>query len=427
MIPVIGLILYNEGTRDAALKVLPFLVDLNIVSVVGIVFLYVAGCCCALWLIGFWDPTLLKATVLWTFGSGVVGIFNHVNQRSLDNFFVNGLRTQFGVIVFVEYVATLKSFSFLFELVSLPILTFLAVVQGVASHNKDHAAVENLIMSLFAVFGIYALLSGIYIIWSDPDFWSITTLRDFLLPIILSVAILPLFYLLATYATFQRRFIGIEYKLKSVELQKSAKALAIRNYALDLDGLDRWFHELQIQNIETLSDLKCTFKRVRQRRKIESNPPFISAELGWSPFAAMKFPGHEMLCCKHYRQVWADSQDWCADSEPLKLDESLVGNTLSYRIEGTSVIATRLSVKLNVYNKSEEKLALQCFAEIAENLIQNAGVKSPIDLTKHIQSSKDISFQDQLITLRMARSDWTDLDAYDLSIDLIHKNYDPSY
>ncbi|MDA4845460.1 hypothetical protein [Hoeflea poritis] len=424
IIPIFLFFALKAELRSALVSVLKAFVSPKILFIFVGLFVYVAAISYLLWLIGVWDISLLKATILWTIGAGIAGIFEVISLRDTRKLLSKAIRSQLGVIIFVEYVVTFQTFNLMVELLILPVLTFLVLLLSVSEGKPENEFATRFLNTLLSVFGLSLLIIGFTSIWFDPDsFWNTRTLKDFLLPILLSLLILPFHFALITLITFETRFIGLNFQLKDASLRSSAKRCALWHYAFDLDGLNRWFHEVAIADIQTISDLDSTFSVVKMRRAVEAKPPEIPVEDGWSPFAAMKFPRDEALRPHHYKQLWSGGEEWRASSNYVDLEKGAFANQLSYSIEGDAHVATRLLLSLDVRQMATETAALYRLMEELQAITDKMGLELRLDNNGALLSGRTFVIDCCNVTIKASRKDWALEGTYDFLVELVHKKH----
>jgi hypothetical protein len=98
----------------------------------------------------------------------------------------------FKLIVLLEFIINLYSFSYITEMILLPILVFIVLLISFAERNPEHQIVANFLNLVLAIWGIYVLYFSIQQIQIHiNEISTIQTALDFLLPIWLTVFYLP--------------------------------------------------------------------------------------------------------------------------------------------------------------------------------------------------------------------------------------------
>ncbi|WP_419923943.1 hypothetical protein [Candidatus Poriferisocius sp.] len=158
-------------------------------------------------MLGIWESGLWKTTVLWLLLAGF-GLFSKFTEAIEEpGFFKREILRSIGVVVFVEFVANLASFSLWVELLAQPVLFTCIVVVGLPERFPKQAQPAKMANRCLSIYGLGALAWGIMRLMSDwADIDQSDLAREFLLPVWLTAIALIYVYLLAVYSTYQRAF-----------------------------------------------------------------------------------------------------------------------------------------------------------------------------------------------------------------------------
>ena len=92
----------------------------HVFSVVLIMIIYVELIILALALIGFWDLSLLKDTILWTAFVGFLLLMKTDKINSEKNYLKTIILDSFKGVIIIEFIANFYSFSLITELILIP-------------------------------------------------------------------------------------------------------------------------------------------------------------------------------------------------------------------------------------------------------------------------------------------------------------------
>jgi hypothetical protein len=230
---------FNKGTRKATGGLFRAFFVTSIVVVNLLAVLYSSSIIYLLYQLDFWDPSLLKDSIYWFTGSGFLILFNLNKAGKEKDFFKNILRDNLKLILILEFVVNFHQFGLVAELILLPTIAFLAMLQAVAEREERTMKVKSLIDWLFAIFGFIVLGISIRDIWIDfRGFANIPNLESFLLPIILSITFIPFAYCIALYMNFEVLFIRLGLFLKNKKDLRYAKWLTLLKSRLSLKKLN---------------------------------------------------------------------------------------------------------------------------------------------------------------------------------------------
>ena len=155
---------------------------------------------------GLWTELHLKDTLIWFgfvgvvfAGSGITGYSDPDYRRAA----INGL----SVTAVVEFVVAMKPFPLPVELVLVPVLATIGLMSGFASSRPEHAAVKKLMDSLAGLIGAAVIVGAAIQLWGElgsTDGGQV--LRSFLLPLALSILLIPAAFILVLQARYEWLF-----------------------------------------------------------------------------------------------------------------------------------------------------------------------------------------------------------------------------
>jgi hypothetical protein len=195
--------------------------------------------------VGIWKMDVLSDTVVWFVTVGMAFYFS-LGNVSEDGWVRRTARRAVGAAVFVEVFVNLRVFSLPVELVLVPVLTFL-VALGAYSAGKDeytaaHKSVTFVMPVVGAIFAIYVTVSLI----DDPKLGETT--RKLLLPVWLTIGVMPLIYLVGLWSAYEQAVLRIGFRTDDPATRRRAKrafARAVKWRAADAGGFaGHWIYDL---------------------------------------------------------------------------------------------------------------------------------------------------------------------------------------
>jgi hypothetical protein len=206
----LGFAISRSDVRSSLGNVIKSALHLKILLPVLLLALYVGAVVWVLKGIGFWTRSLLKDTLVWFALVGVVLPFSFVTGRYDGNVLARLAKETVGVLIVIEFLISTFTFPLPVELVLLPAITFIALIDVVAESKPEYARVKKLTRTVLALFGFAVATLAIRRAMADyrtletPD-----TLRQFLLPIVLSLSLAPYVYILLLYVAAEEIFIRV--------------------------------------------------------------------------------------------------------------------------------------------------------------------------------------------------------------------------
>jgi hypothetical protein len=223
------------------------------------------------------------------------------------------------------------------------------------------------------------------------DFVSLSNLREFLVPILLSLLFLPFIFIFSVYVTYEIIFLRLSWLFNDdKDLRRYAKFQAIFNFKLNITLLRRWARDITINQPSTRSDIKNAITQIKKRIIRELNPPMVPSQEGWCPYNAKKFVSSIGLSVGEYYHA-GDGQ-WFANSKMLELkNNEIFSDNLAYYVEGNEHAAKRLKLRLNVNAPSNSSASESRFLDGCEVLLRAAIGDSAANLRERISRGDDFN------------------------------------
>jgi hypothetical protein len=210
-----------------------FLKSKILVLLVAAMFGYVA---LEVW-IGFrltlWNPDLSTETAIWLVVTGLALFFNVKDASKQRNFYRNRVAAALGIAVYLEFLTNLFVLSLVAELILQPFLVFLGLMSVVAGMNDRNKSVKRLTDRVLIFIGLALLvftLQQLVVNWDELD--KLQTMRELVLPMWLTVGLLPFIYFLSLYSNYEMAFKGIDFRTKDRRARFRAKLAFMTKFHL---------------------------------------------------------------------------------------------------------------------------------------------------------------------------------------------------
>ncbi|MFZ6045688.1 hypothetical protein ACFW0H_06140 [Pseudomonas sp. CR3202] len=371
--------LKEEKVRRAILSLLSCFFQKWIVIILSSATLWVSLSVLALHTLSLWATDNLKTTLIWGVAFALTSIMdiNRVDKES--TYFKQTIKDTINVTALVTFIAEMHSYSLIAELIIFPILATVSMMQAMSSRKEEHKKVHKLCNFILLIAGAAFIYHSIAVALEDPDkFATVSNLREFSTPIILTLTFLPFIYLFSVLVAYDRIFAGFNWRFeKDADLRRYAKIEAALRFGFNLPLLRRWVRDLNLKRPTTREDIHHSIRTVKARRRLEKSPPLISRKEGWSPYTAKDFLAELGIPTSDYYPSF--EQEWNASSKLIELSDDVTPNNIAYYIKGNNRAAKELKVKLNVNSpkncrKAEATFRLACFT-----LLQNSQTFLEID------------------------------------------------
>ena len=257
--------LSNSSVRRAILEVLKAFFNKKIIIPLIAMLLYIVFMVLAFKKIGFWDVSATKDTILWTLGSAFATYFS-INKVAQDSsYFKNVILDNIKFVLIMEFVVNLYSFSLPAELIVMPVVTFIAMSNVFAESKQEYKKVSKLLNFILGVFGLYLLAFTFREIVLDfQNFATVKNLRDFFLPPLFSIVLLPFVYVMALFMQYEMFFIRIDIANKNSDFTKYAKRRILVACHVNLSKLNKVSKNAGYPKVNNKEDVLEWLKKAKQ-------------------------------------------------------------------------------------------------------------------------------------------------------------------
>lgn len=236
-----------------------------ILTTLASLFLYISLIVYGLYKIEVWNIGQTKNTMLWFVFVGFAELINSTKITDPKAHLHASLNAQVKLIVFVQFLVAFHSYSYIAELVLVAVLSLFACCSAYASYKPQHNQVKVVCDVLLSLIMLCLLIDSIYVIYSKPvEFFSLDTLRGFLVPMLLSCALLPYTYCFYYYLVYERAFIQANIYTSSKSLRRYAKIQSFIAFKGRPEQINRWFLYScipEFESKETIRESIYCFKR----------------------------------------------------------------------------------------------------------------------------------------------------------------------
>jgi hypothetical protein len=193
--------------RVSLLRLIQAACHWKILTCIGLMAAYTGVVVAVLAAVGLWDTSLLKDTVYWFSFSGIVLVMESATSSEKQNVFAQMLWDSLKVSLFVEFLINFYTFPVIIELVLVPLVTVIAVMDVFARTKAEYAQVAKLTGFLIGVIGLAILgFAGFQAIYDAETLRSAATFRAFALTPILSIAFVPFIYAMLVVSAYDEIF-----------------------------------------------------------------------------------------------------------------------------------------------------------------------------------------------------------------------------
>ncbi|XQA79279.1 hypothetical protein ACM9W9_06005 [Xanthomonas sacchari] len=364
-------VLRSANLRQASWAVLKALGQRSVVSVVALLFAYIALIILGLWHLGWWELGNLKTTLIWAFGSACIAVFNVQKVEDEADFFRRSLREIIGVAVVVDFLTAIDTFPLWAEFLIAGGAFVLASMNVLSAKDPAHGVVHRGTGVLLTALGLLMFGKSIFHIAVDfKDFANAETVREFLLPMALGLLLLPFLFLLNAYLVAESVLVAFKHQSKSPKLARYAGAKLLRRLGFDMPAWRQWQRHAGRFSPATFVEIDASVLEVKKIRRRQKNPYRVQPVMGWLPEAATGFLAAQGLMTRPYYR--ADDREWLAASGMVDLGAGIMPNNVAYYISGDAFIVKELRLKLNINRPEERESATGHFGLLCQELLRKA-------------------------------------------------------
>ncbi|WP_293340504.1 hypothetical protein [Parvibaculum sp.] len=373
---------------------------------------YVAVCVLLLAEVNLWEWPNLKSTLLWWVTIGFTSVFEAQQLKDKPHALRKLVRDAFTLSAIIFFIAELVSFPLWVELLMLPALVLLTLFIAVGERQTDHpgaARVLSLLYWLQFLLGLIILGFSYWLVAANvTKFWSLNTLREFGLPLLLWLMFIPFIFLLAVYMTYEEAFNYLRTRPKHASVARYARWRALFAFGWNIEGVKRLSRDARKRDITDKQGIKEAIGEIKRLYKVEENPPPVKRADGWSPYEARFFLEQYGLVTEDYhRTQW----DWFAHIPSVKLNEKALADRISYYLTGNEHAVTKLRLSLDGSNQNDTNEAQRAFDIRALTLLTKTfDAERAAVIYASAQSSEPNAIVIDDVCVTLDRSNWGDDD-----------------
>ncbi len=204
-------VLRSKDVRKSLTGILRVFASIKMLLPMFLLAVYIGCIAYLLRKIGLWDVALLKDTLFWFLSAGLLTIYKYVSAPTGNVPVKRLLYDNLKLIVILEFILDTYTFALWVELLIVPVATIIVLMNAYVETTEGNRKVAKLLMGVQAILGLVLVAHAFYSAIVDYRvLGTLDTLRSILLPILLSIAIIPAAYLMAVYTNYESLFVGFK-------------------------------------------------------------------------------------------------------------------------------------------------------------------------------------------------------------------------
>lgn len=360
----------STSMRGSIFGVIKKLLTWKLILIYITAFVYIALVVLILERIGLWNQNLLKDTIYWAILSGLTLMYDIALSKEPLSILKKNLITSVQFSVIIQFISNLNTFNFWIEFLAVPIIFLFASIYVFSQYRKEHAPVRNLLSKVGTALSIVAFGYVVYFaITNYHKYIHIETLKQFLLPIILTASFTPLLAVLNLIVQYEEVASSLKRRARSKSQYRYMLMMGLFYFNFNIKGLIRWRLRLNSSDTENKQTIKASMKRIRQQQQLEEVPPKYPDLEGWRPEYAKSFLINCACEISSYQSELGDV--WIGKSNKLKLDEDFMTADCTYTIRGTKYVVNHIQLHLQMFDPARIH-DVEKFIKVADTLYNNA-------------------------------------------------------
>ena len=169
----------------------------------------------------FWSLDLLKDTIFWVFFVELPLFVKTIDEAKNNYFFVKLIKDNITIFVIIEFVLNFWSFNLIVEIIMVPLMVILGGFYALMSSKTNHKILKKFYDRFLLFFGIIAFFNVVFHVFNNSNgLLNLTSVKEFLLPVILILFNLPIVYGLALYNIYEQVFITVRGDMSEISKMK---------------------------------------------------------------------------------------------------------------------------------------------------------------------------------------------------------------
>lgn len=188
-------IVTNKKARKSFIEVLKCFFGRKIRTLWEIYLLYIGIITLMFSRFPIWKNIYLKDIILWTLFSGLTICMNAVAGEADEKYISKVLKDNIRFTVVTEFLLSTFTFSLWVELIIIPIMTAITLLDVVAAQKSETVAVHKLLQSVIAFIGLCLVFQTVKVgIREYRELNMVDTLVSFFIPMVYLLFVTPLEY-----------------------------------------------------------------------------------------------------------------------------------------------------------------------------------------------------------------------------------------
>jgi hypothetical protein len=244
--------------------VLRLMLSPAISTTLSLMLAYVGAIVFGLHRIGLWSLSDTKDTILWLIGFAFLGVFETPTISRTPGRLNAVAMEVFGLAVFIEFVVNLYVMPLWIELLLVPLLTVVGLMLVLADRHSEHVRTARFLRAVQSVVGLgVALFLLTQFARHFRELATLDTLRQFALPLALSLLFVPFLYCLAVYTAYDGAFRLLGWRIGDRVVRRYARRQTILACHVRIGTLNEWTRRVARTTFDSKESVDAAISKLR--------------------------------------------------------------------------------------------------------------------------------------------------------------------
>lgn len=206
---------FEKQIRTSILTTIKSALKIKILLYFFSYFCYISLIIYSFYYLELWDITYLKENIIWFIFSGLpIGLIVATNKLE-RGFWKRLILKNLKLIVFVEFIISSFTFSLIVELLIIPIITLIVLINTVLKFNEENKDLEKFTNIILTFVGFFILSYSMYKSITEIHLiGNVSHLKSFLFPVVYSIMSIPYMYIYKLIVEYELLFIKLRFGKK---------------------------------------------------------------------------------------------------------------------------------------------------------------------------------------------------------------------
>lgn len=250
----------KADSRKDFLRLFSVIFTTNLIDYFLSMIVYVMSIILILTLIEFWDFSLVKDSLFWLVFAGFPLFMKITELKNSNHFAKEILKASFKGIIIVEFLSNFYTFNLIIELF---LIIFLTLVNILPIFKPDKI-LEKFASNVNMVLGFIVMIYISYNLYQNIfGFLNLKTLKSFVLPVILTISIIPFLYSVVLLDLYRIMYRRMSMDLKKQKLKWYLKYKLLVAFKLNLRDLRVFQSKLGFEKITKKKHINKNIKKFK--------------------------------------------------------------------------------------------------------------------------------------------------------------------